>query len=312
MNPEFEQTILELELERKKILKSASWVFGFIFALFLLAGFIILIKVDEPSLILLAALIGFVILSFIAYSYYQSKWKNVYKERLICKIVKILLPEVNFFPNHYIPKELYYKSRLFEQYPSPDRYTGEQLLEGKIGKTKIKASWIYSEYKTESRDSDDSEHTDWHTIFKGLFIIADFNKQFSSTTLVLPDSFIKIPPKKLKRAKLEDPEFENIFDVFTDDQIEARYILTPTFMEKIKRFREKLDTRIRLSFIDSTLYAAITSDRKVFKTPSFLNSLIDYPLDKMIEKYKEEILFMVSIVDELTLNLRLWRESAQS
>lgn len=311
MSQEFEQIVKELEIEREKILKEAYWAFGFIITLFL-SLFILTVLKGDDSFFIIASLILFATLSFIAYSHYQSKWKTIYKENLIGKIVKTLLPEVDFFPNQYISKELYHKSRLFERQPSPDRYTGENLLNGKIGKTRIMASWIHSEYMTEHSDSDDKDHTEWHTIFKGLFIVAGFNKRFSSTTLVLPDSFIKISPKGLERAKLEDPEFENIFDVFTDDQVEARYILTPAFMEKIKKFREKMDSQIRLSFIDSTLYVAISSDRKILQTPSFLNSLEDYPIDNMVEIYKEEILFMVSIVDELDLNLRLWIEPAQT
>ncbi len=38
----------------------------------------------------------------------------------------------------------------------------------------------------------------------------------------------------LKRANLEDPQFEKEYDVYTDDQVEARYLLDPAMMERIR------------------------------------------------------------------------------
>ncbi len=44
--------------------------------------------------------------------------------------------------------------------------------------------------------------------------------------------------RKLKEVTLEDPEFNQMYDVYSDDQVEARYIITPTFMERLKNIRE--------------------------------------------------------------------------
>ena len=37
----------------------------------------------------------------------------------------------------------------------------------------------------------------------------------------------------MQRAMLEDPEFERIFEVYTTDQVESRYLLTPDLMQKL-------------------------------------------------------------------------------
>lgn len=311
MNSEFESIIKDLEIERERIL--GRWrnllIITIILLLFLLLSFN---HQGITSTFSIFFLILFLIISFISYSHFQSKWEFDFRRNLIGKIVKTLLPDLEFKPDEYISEDEYFRSRLFERSPRPDRYNGENLLEGKIGYTKIRASWIHSEYETHSRDSDDNEKSEWHTIFMGFFVIAEFNKRFSSTTVVLPDSLIKLSPKGLERAKLEDPEFESIFDVYTNDQVEARYILTPAFMEKIKKYREKLKSEIRLSFIDSILYLTISSSKRVLVAPSFLRSLNDIISEKVVERYKEEILFMISVVEELELNLRLWSDSSQS
>lgn len=42
----------------------------------------------------------------------------------------------------------------------------------------------------------------------------------------------------LQKVTLEDLEFNQMYDIYSDDQVEARYILTPTFMERLKNIRE--------------------------------------------------------------------------
>jgi hypothetical protein len=42
-----------------------------------------------------------------------------------------------------------------------------------------------------------------------------------------------------KRIELENVEFEKIFDVYSDDEIEARRLLTPKMMEKLVNFAKK-------------------------------------------------------------------------
>ena len=44
-----------------------------------------------------------------------------------------------------------------------------------------------------------------------------------------------------KRIKLENIEFEREFDVYSEDQIESRKILTPSFMYRILDFANKIN-----------------------------------------------------------------------
>lgn len=57
-----------------------------------------------------------------------------------------------------------------------------------VGSTSIEFSQVHAEYKTETthRDDDGHETTDehWHTIFQGIFFIADFNKDFRTQVLL--------------------------------------------------------------------------------------------------------------------------------
>lgn len=301
------EVIENLERERKRLEKSALWYIGFIcLLLFGMVLSIISSSLKDISFTLFVIFLIFLVISFDTYSYYQQEWKNLFKRNLIGTIVKKIFPEVEFYPEKYIPEEVYHKSRLFELSHKPDRYTGENLLEGKVGNTRISISEIHSEYETETTDSSGRTHAEWYTIFRGLFIVADFNKNFKCTTIVLPERLIKTRPHELERAKLEDPEFEKNFDVFTDDQIEARYILTPALMERILNFMGKVESEIKISFIDSNIYLAISTDKTFFKPAGLFSSLNESVTKERFQQYLEELNFMLAFIDDLALNTRIW------
>ncbi|MEO0981384.1 MAG: DUF3137 domain-containing protein [Pseudomonadota bacterium] len=92
------------------------------------------------------------------------------------------------------------------------------------------------EERRTTTDSNGRTRTTWVTVFKGQCLRLDFHKDFYGRTLVTRDAgfFNRFGGRKgMDRAKLEDPKFEKAFEVYTTDQVEARYILTPDFMQKL-------------------------------------------------------------------------------
>ena len=143
--------------------------------------------------------------------------------------------------------------------------------------------------------------------------MADFNKHFKTHTLVLPDTAEKLLGKigqslqSMNRTrgeliKLEDPEFEKEFCVFGDDQIEARYILSPALMHRIVEFKRKWNTKVYLSFRDSKVYIAIKLNKNLFETRLF-KTIVDY---SFIEENVKYLILLISIVGDLNLNTRIW------
>ncbi len=142
--------------------------------------------------------------------------------------------------------------------------------------------------------------------------MADFNKNFIGHTLVLPDTAEKMLGKlgqnlqafssRGELIKLEDPEFEKEFCVYADDQVEARYILSPALMQRIVEFKRKWNTKVYLSFRDSKVYIAIKMDKNLFETRLF-KSIVDY---NFIEENIRFLILLTGIVDDLNLNTRIW------
>jgi hypothetical protein len=113
----------------------------------------------------------------IAYGTMTSEWSRLFKWRVLTRLVKFVSPELEYHPQRFISEAEFRQSLLYQR--DPDRYQGEDLIEGRVGQTALRLSEVHAEYKTEHYDSKGHRRTTWHTLFRGLFIIADFNKHFS-------------------------------------------------------------------------------------------------------------------------------------
>ena len=113
--------------------------------------------------------------------------------------------------------------------------------------------------------------------------------------------FFKI--KGLQNVKLEDSLFEKYFEVYSDSQIEARYLLTTGFMERIIKLRDLYEGKsIQFCFQNNTLLLVISTNQNMFEANSFFRSNIN---KKKIDRVFEQFYTIFSIVKLLKLNQRI-------
>ncbi len=106
--------------------------------------------------------------------------------------------------------------------------------------------------------------------------------------------------KKMQNVKLEDVGFDKQFSVYTKDQVEARYLLTPTFMERLKHLETSFGTKgIKCSFFDDCIMFAISSKKDLFELGSLYKSLKS---KKSVEEFYNEIQSVQNMIDYLKLN----------
>lgn len=123
--------------------------------------------------------------------------------------------------------------------PGWDRSKYEDQLTGSRNETPFEFFEAHLEEKRTTTDSKGRTRTTWVTVFRGQCLVVKFHKQFNGVTKVYRDMgmlnwFAKLGQMgKGEKVKLEDPVFEKAFEVFSTDQIEARFILTPDFMERL-------------------------------------------------------------------------------
>jgi hypothetical protein len=77
-------------------------------------------------------------------------------------------------------------------------------------------------------------------VFNGLLVSLSFPGRLTGTTIVAKDFgvlrnaiFDFVQANGLARVRLEDPRFEDRYQVYSDDQIGARTLLTPAVMERL-------------------------------------------------------------------------------
>jgi hypothetical protein len=87
-----------------------------------------------------------------------------------------------------------------------------------------------------------------------------------------------------------------------EDQVEARYILTPSLMERILAYKCKWKSRISLSFCDSKDYIAISMNKNLFEARIF-KPVADY---SFMEENLRFLILLTEIVEDLNLNTRIW------
>jgi len=117
---------------------------------------------------------------------------------------------------------------------------------------------------------------------------------------MLIDTIIKLC--KFKGVKLEDLNFDKRFSVYSKDQIEARYLITPSFMERLNHLRTAFGTkRVKCAFFDNKIVFAISTNKDLFELGDFCRSLIN---KKKIKEFYDEIMAIYNMIDYFKLNER--------
>jgi len=302
--------LMPLEKRRKGVLNKIIITGAVAGIIALVIGIIVGGKMRTPfgflNPVIIGAVVIWAVIIGLAAKILSAGYVVEFKQFVIQPIVKFIADGLDYNPKDYIKKELFMLSNIFTT--KPNRYEGDDLVAGKIGATQLRFSELDAEYESGS-----GKDKDCTIIFKGLFFVADFNKDFRGTTVVLPDTaerlFGRLGQKlqsmnifRGQLIKLEDIEFEKHFVVYGHDQIEARYILSPSLMKRIVDFKQKTSRKIYLSFVGSMLFVAISINRPLFE-PRLFNTLLDF---EPVRQYFEDLQLAIGIVDDLNLNTRIW------
>jgi len=305
--PEMVSVFNELETSRLHIAKQHSrayWSMG-IGAACLLVGFLFGLIEVGVVLVIIGLITGFIMLGLVSGK--TNQYKLEFKYKVIGAALKHLGENLQINPQSGISERDFIDSCLFSQ--TPDRYQTEDLVYGKIDKTQIHFAEVHAEYKTETQTKN-GKQTQWHDIFKGIIFCADFNKNFNSLTVVRPKGFAGAFGKWISQnilgnnriVELENVNFDKMFSTESGDQVEARYILTPSLMEKLLELNQYANSTISISFIWSNVYIAFPLNHNYFEAPIF-KSLLNADV---LEKDLNMLRLMRNVVEELDLNTRIW------
>ena len=109
-----------------------------------------------------------------------------------------------------------------------------------------------------------------------------------------------VKTEQMNKVFLEDVEFDKKYDVYSEDQIEARYLITPAFMERFKHISTAFGTqKAKCSFYDDKLMFAITTNKNLFEIGNLFHCLMT---KKYVNDFLEELISIIMMIDYFKLD----------
>ncbi len=159
-------------------------------------------------------------------------------------------------------------ARNFGLVPSYDRSTFEDNWYGELEGHGFS---LYEAHLEERRGSGKSRR--WVTVFRGAIINMQFGREFRSTTLLqragkhkkwfglgARKDAVNFGGHQLKLVDQVHPDFEDVFDVYSDDQIESRVLVHPSYIEHLVALERAFHGEaVRALFIRGEVIIAVES-----------------------------------------------------
>lgn len=139
---------------------------------------------------------------------------------------------------------------------------------------------------------------------KGVVLKYTFPKKFNKHTFIFEN---KLSSQKLihkgrqgyEKVSLEDSEFDKNYTVFSDDQVEARYLLTTSFIERFKNIETAFNPLYqRAEFKENEFYILLGTNRDLFK----MGSLGEETNYSQFSQLFEEFYSVLDLIEHFKLN----------
>jgi Protein of unknown function (DUF3137) len=209
------------------------------------------------------------------------------RNQITARFAKALGPRFMTLPNGGINESNFIESRLFTDLLRS--FHSSNHLRGQVGQVKLELSEVHARSETGQRQP--------RALFDGLWIIATFPNSFRTKTLIQPvtDDLESVQPG-FRTVRLEEGAFTRLFDVRSEDSVEAQYVLSSRLLNRIKDFHDEGERDAFFAFHDQRLQIGIAQAN--LTGPAFAQALL------------EALDFTVSLVRELEANTFIWNRQS--
>lgn len=227
--------------------------------------------------------------------YFKKKLENEIKNEVMPLLMKAI-PGFNWTLNEIVSKSETERADLFP-YDSRTTVSSDDNFEGAYRNVDIAIT--ESKY---SYDTGSGKNRRTVVVFSGAIARIRMNKKFEGITIIRPKNKTSII-NKLEEVKLEDVDFHKHFKVYSTDQIESRYLLTTSFMERFKDIMKAFNTnKIYCSFYEDYVYIAPWSNKDLFCLAHLSKTLID---EEQYDVLFNEFASILALVDHFKLDKKL-------
>lgn len=294
-------TIEEVEALRKKT--KDSLVRGLLISGGI--GLVLSIVGKAPGAIFYALIIGGIITS-IKIKKPKQEFIRAFKNTFVLKSLQSVFTDLVYEPEKGLDESVIRNTQMMNM---GDRYSSNDFVSGKYKNINVVQADVHIEEEHESTDSNGHTTRTWVTIFRGKWMIFDFNKTFKANIQVSQKNFGNSRIKnwgqkvKYKKVMMEDQAFNNGFKTFAQDEHDAFYILTPSLMERIKKLSSSIQGKLLFCFIDNKLHIGLQNGKDSFEHSIFS----EINEEQVTNEISKDIKLITDFVDELSLDNTLFR-----
>lgn len=239
------ERVAALATFRRRLLFGAPLALAIVVAVYL--GF------REPWAAFMAAIVSGLIVYAVAYARLAAVGRKVKQE--YCGAIAQAM-DASYAMAGFAPPALERLKHL-RLLPSYARASFEDLFHGAYKN----AAFDLYEGHLEQRHHDSKGRTRYSTVFRGQIMRMSFPRDFLGITVVRRDAGVFNAfggGLGLKRVGLEDPVFERAFEVWGNDQVEARFLLHPVLMQRLLDLEAGFHgKRLRCGFEGGDLLVAV-------------------------------------------------------
>lgn len=238
---------------------------------------------------------GILILSLILYlSFHCGSFKEMYKVTFLQGLLTEMFEQVDYRWNYGFSSEEVQRLGLVRL---GNRFHSEDYLQATYKGVRFEQADV-----TIRHVSGSGKNRTTTTYFKGrMFKFHTTIKKVVDVQVFSETFHYRARPAegfKMHKVELEELEFNNQFDVFSFDEVEAFYVLTPPMMERIKFLREKYGN-VAFHFKPNEVYVAFNCQRDAFDP--VITRKISYPQERA--RMEEDVSDIIHIIEAMGLEV---------
>lgn len=261
--------------------------------------FIILLTLIEFGCMIIFGFINPTLILYIMYviiviNIKDKKYSFDFKKIFVNKALNNTFENVLYEADKGIPKEKIAETRSINL---GDRYTTNDHIICKYQGLDVEISDIL----IEKRYVDSKNREDYDLIYKGKWMIFEFDRKFVTNLTISEDKSKKIKSDLILnhslKVEMEDIQFNKIFDIFCNMEKEAFYILTPHMQERLKKINDSIPGKLIFIFYNNKLHIGINNNKDTFE-PNIFKKIDEKEIMIDINKEINEIIELVNEIRE--------------
>ncbi len=268
--------------------------FMLISAVILLVTFFITAAFSYRQMLSTMFILGFIdlIVIMLVYQSVKKKYVLAYKELCLKEMLSNEFDDLRVNFEQGFTEDQIREGHLVALY---DRFYSDDYISAKLNGIPFECSDIHIQDEVRS-----GKTTTVVTRFQGFYLKVPLKKAFRSWIVVREREFLAngnprgwfSDMPELEKLNMEDEQFNQKFSVYASDGAEAFYLLTPRFLEEIKRVEACYEGRCLFGFLHGNLHVAIDSREDHFDI-----SLFEKADEMKLNEHRQQIQMIKGIIE---------------